>query len=91
MTKSETIDAAEKLRAILYDAAGHDRAVDLQKIKIEELGNEQLLWVDVAGSKVTVPPEQMQSALGSTDEVGSLEIFDEFYRFCIPLLDPKAS
>jgi magnesium transporter len=91
MTKSETIDPEPTVRSILYDASGHDRAADLQKIKIEELGNEQLLWVDVAGSKATVLPEQMQSALGSTDEVGSLEIFDEFYRFCIPLLDPKAS
>ena len=76
-----------KLRAILYDAGGHDRAVDLDAIDISRLGKQQLLWVDLIGSEGVALPEQMQSALGTPDEAGSLEIFDQFYRFCIPTRD----
>ena len=74
------------LRAILYDAAGHDRDVDLDAIDIDRLGKQQLLWVDRTGSAAVKLPEQMQSALGTPDDAGSLEIFDRFYRFCIPTL-----
>jgi magnesium transporter len=91
VTKPQTDKSGAGVRAILYDANGHDREVDLQSIKLEALGNEQLLWVDLEGSRSAVLPEQMQSALGSDEEVGSLEIFNDYYRFCIPLRDEQGS
>ena len=75
------------LRTILYDADGPDRDVDLAAIDINRLGTQQLLWVDLIGSTPIELPEQMQSALGAPDDAGSLEIFDQFYRFCIPTRD----
>ena len=80
-------NSRNSLRAILYDAGGHDRDVDLNAIDIDRLGKQQLLWVDRTGSEAVQLPEQLQSALGAPDDAGSLEIFDQFYRFCIPTLD----
>jgi Mg2+ and Co2+ transporter CorA len=84
-------DGQRKTRVILYDAAGHDREVPLETIQVDNLGNEQLLWVDLAGDKPTLLPEQMQAAAETTDNGGSLEIFDTFYRFGIPLHDRSES
>jgi Mg2+ and Co2+ transporter CorA len=80
-----------RLLAILYDAAGHDREVDLEEVDINSLAKEQLLWVDLTGPDSSRLPEQMHSALGSADDPGSLEIFDHFYRFCIPVRDKPNS
>jgi magnesium transporter len=79
------------LRAILYDAAGHDREVALESVDIEGLANDQLLWVDVTGHGRTELPQQMRLALASADNVGSLEIFDSFYRFGIPVRDREGT
>lgn len=87
MTKPEPKDPEAHLRAILYDAGGRDREVSLDEINIEGLAKEQLLWVDRTGSAPVELPEQMQSALGSVANAGFLEIFDQFYRFCIPTRD----
>lgn len=84
MADPEPAKSANNLRAILYDAGGHDRDLDLDAIDIDRLGKQQLLWVDLVGPAATDLPEQMQSALGAPDDAGSLEIFDQFYRFCIP-------
>jgi hypothetical protein len=89
MTSGQPSDRDVSVRAILYDAAGHDREVRLENIDIDDLGKEQLLWVDVGDGRRTLLPEQMQSALGAVDNVGSLEIFDTFYRFGVPLRDPS--
>lgn len=83
--------SAVSLRAILYDAAGQDREVDLGDVDIPALGENQLLWVDVSGDGSVELPEPLQSALGSVKGVGQLEIFDTFYRFCIPALDNHGS
>jgi Mg2+ and Co2+ transporter CorA len=39
---------AEALQAVLYDASGKDRTVDLDRAAVEKVGKQQLLWVDVA-------------------------------------------
>ena len=87
MPTSEPDECKQTARAILYDAGGHDREVRLEEIHIEELAKQQLLWVDQTGGAAADLPQQMQSALANADEVGSLEIFDQFYRFCIPTRD----
>lgn len=73
------------VRAILYDAAGHDRDVRLDDVDLGALAGDQLLWVDLTGAGAAQLPEAMRVALGATDAVGRLEIFDHFYRFAIPL------
>lgn len=90
MTGAETLPG-ESVRVILYDAAGHDREVALETVDIGTLAKDQLLWVDLAGSRRAALPEQMQAALGAPDNVGTLEIFDRFYRFGIPLRDQRDS
>lgn len=79
------------LRVILYDAAGQDREVSLGSVDIDALGKQQLLWVDRTGAAPVELPEHMREALGSTEDVGSLEIFDQFYRFCVPTRDQTDS
>lgn len=91
MTSAQTSDPEASIRAILYDAAGHDREVDLETVEIDALAKQQLLWIALIGSRSVILPQQVRSALGSEDNVGSLEIFDEFYRFGIPLRDPPHS
>lgn len=85
MSSAQTSDTAKRLRAILYDAAGHDREVSIKEIEIGSLTKEQLLWVDVGDAELSLLPKQFKSALGAPDTVGSLEIFDQFYRFGLPL------
>lgn len=87
MTNPDPGKSKANVRVILYDAGGHDRDVDLAAIDVDRLGKQQLLWVDRTGSAPVELPEQMQLALGSIDDAGSLEIFDRFYRFCIPTRD----
>lgn len=91
MTNTQTSDADASVRAILYDAAGHDREVPLDSIEIDTLGKEQLLWVDLTDRERVLLPRELQAALGAVDNVGSLEIFDQFYRFGIPLREPPKS
>jgi magnesium transporter len=88
---SEQSPVASRIRALLYDAAGHDCEVSLDTVEIDGLTNEQLLWVDVTGHGSVALPRQLQSALSTADNVGSLEIFDTFYRFGIPLRDREGS
>jgi magnesium transporter len=84
-------DDREALRVILYDAEGHDQEVKPNAVDLETLGKQQLLWVDHSGSGRAELPAAMQSALASTDEIGTLEIFDQFYTFCIPTADRSDS
>lgn len=79
-------------RAILYDAAGHDRECEIEKIDLDQLGKDQLLWVDLTGTGpqgVLSLPESLRESVGPLDDVGHLELFDEFYRFGVPLLGPE--
>ena len=84
-----------KTLALLYDAAGHDRKVDdLDKVDPSSLGPEQLLWVDVNefddGQLHGLPPH-LPVAEVSLEELGNLQIFDDHYRFAIPLHDKQQS
>jgi hypothetical protein len=45
MTDLHPAKSENDFRAILYDAGGHDRNVDLGTIDIERLGKQQILWV----------------------------------------------
>lgn len=74
---------------ILYDAAGHDQACELQTTAVSELGPEQLLWVDVSGdqSDIGVLPQPFLEAAQAAPEQSQLQIFDQFYRFSLPLFD----
>lgn len=79
-------------RAILYDAAGHDRECDLASADLKGLGDDQLLWIDLrshTAQHMSGLPEQLQRSIGELDEVGHLELFDDFYRFAVPVLEPK--
>ena len=78
------------ISCILYDAAGHDRACDLHENQISDLGSEQLLWVDVSGdlnSEIARLPPPLRDAAQSAPEQSQLQIFDEFYRFSLPLFE----
>ena len=82
-------------RALLYDAAGHDRQVDdVGKVDPSSLGPEQLLWVDVsefeAGQVHGLPPHLPISEI-SLEDLGSLQILDDHYRFAIQLHDQDRS
>ena len=84
-----------KTRALLYDAAGHDRTVnDVDEVDPSSLGSEQLLWVDVSefddGQLHGLPPH-LPVAEVSLEELGSLQIFDDHYRFAITLHDKEQS
>ena len=85
MTDADDENSRMNVRAILYDAAGHDREVAIADVDVERLANEQLLWVDLTGASPELLPEPLRSALGPDDMVGSLEIFDQFYRFGVAL------
>jgi magnesium transporter len=91
MTSSKPNDADATLRVTLYDAAGQDREIALESVNIETLGDDQLLWIDSTDHGRVLLPPQLKKALGAVDNVGSLEIFDEFYRFGIPLGDASES
>lgn len=82
------------LRAILYDAAGHDRDCDLKQVQFEKLGKDQLLWVDLSGTGDRGPealPEALRASVQQPESTGQLETFDDFYRFALPLLEPDDS
>lgn len=91
---SAEAEAAAFPRAILYDAAGKDRECDLAQIDLEKLGKDQLLWVDLSGTKLAEDssvPEPLLQCIGKVDGTDRLELFDEFYRFAVPLLEPAGS
>jgi magnesium transporter len=85
MQASSTKEDPSAVRTILYDAVGNDREVRLEDVAIDSLANDQLLWVDVSGTEGVALPAEMQSALGPQNQIGQLQLFDNFYRFAIPL------
>lgn len=75
---------------ILYDAAGHDQKCDLRTIDVSKLTSEQLLWVDVSGAAATeikTLPKPLREAARAAQQGAQLRIFDEFYRFSLPLFE----
>jgi Mg2+ and Co2+ transporter CorA len=56
------------LRATLYDASGRDREVELRPGIADQLGDRQLLWVDLDGRDAEAIAE-LQATFGLPDEV----------------------
>lgn len=82
----------ENVTAYLYDAAGHDEEVGLEDVDIENLEENQLLWVKVLKRDEDLL-DRVTSAL-KVDHVpckavvrdsGPLDIdrFETFFRFCV--------
>ena len=81
-------------RAILYDASGHDRECDLREVNFQQLGKEQLLWIHLStlsATDVASLPDELRASVGQFGEIGGIELFDDFYRFTIPLPDKDAT
>lgn len=81
------------IRAILYDAAGHDREQDLGALDFTTLGPEQLLWVDISSFDPATDnlPSEIGACAEPLDNLGSLQIFDDHYRFAVLLPDRDRS
>ncbi len=80
--------------AILYDAAGRDREIDLAGFDISTLGAEQLLWVDGRRQDMaSLPhlPAPMKDAVRAGEGHSGVEIFDTFYRFHVATWTQHAS
>jgi magnesium transporter len=81
-------------RALLYDATGKDREIQLKELKLSKLGTNQLLWIDTTWKESAAPknfPEKIRKSLASADEAGALEILDDHYRFAVSVRgDDKA-
>lgn len=79
--------SATLIRALLYNAAGHDQAVDLSAFPAKALSKNQLLWIDGPAAELralTVLPADMADRVRD-DAAGGLEILDPVYRFAIPV------
>ena len=75
---------------ILYDAKGQDQSCELHATAISDLGPEQLLWVDVSGNikqEIARLPQRLMEAAQAAKEQPDLRIFDDFYRFSLPLFE----
>jgi magnesium transporter len=81
-------------RALLYDATGKDREIQLKELKLSKLGTNQLLWIDTTWKESEAPknfPEKIRESLASAGEAGALEILDDHYRFAVSVRgDDKA-
>jgi magnesium transporter len=76
------------LKIILYDAAGHDREIDQTQIDLKTLGPNQLLWISGNMSQVQAVkklPDEVREALCAETGSSRLEIFENCYRFHVPL------
>ena len=73
-------------RALLYDASGKDREIQLKELKLSKLGSNQLLWIDTTWKESLTPknfPEKIRQSLASADEAGALQILDGHYQFAV--------
>lgn len=86
--QKESTDAPERpIRAVLYDAAGHDEDIDPSAVPVKALRDDQLLWVDgpldaLRASKHV--PADIRAALGNYTGTCGLEILDPVYRVTVP-------
>ena len=90
----------ENVRAFLYDAAGHDEEISIDEVDIEQLEENQLLWVNVlkrdeklldqvakALKVVNVPCAAVIDDSGRPD----IDRFETFFRFCVDSVVTKGS
>ncbi|HKO33139.1 MAG TPA: CorA family divalent cation transporter [Candidatus Limnocylindria bacterium] len=73
MTNGKDVPA---LRAVLYDAAGRDREVEVRPGLADELGEHHLLWIDVDG-RDTDAIASLVDLFGLPDETASVLASDE--------------
>ena len=86
------LDAMTSIRAILYDAAGHDEEVSAADIDLTSLRKDQLLWIDGSLAEVKALkrlPAEIADAVSEEVRPVSLEIFEPFYRFWVPALPER--
>lgn len=79
-----------EVRALLYNAAGHDEAIDTADIDFAGLNKDKLLWIDGPAQKLVELkslPEGIVGAVHTDAQTATLEIFDSCYRFFVPVLD----
>ena len=79
-----------EVKALLYNAAGHDEAMATADIDFAGLNKNKLLWIDGPADKlVTLKalPEDVARAIHADAQTATLEIFDSCYRFFVPVLD----
>lgn len=80
------------IRAVLYNAAGHDEDIQIADVNTKSLGKNQLLWID-GGLEELRTLEAIPKEIGdviATDMGGvSLEILDPVYRFTVPMLKER--
>ncbi len=74
------------VRCVLYDAAGHDREIDDVDIDLDQLGDDQLLWLDGAADQLKALPDlpaPMREALARPAPLQAVEVHEHDYRFCL--------
>ena len=79
-----------KIKALLYNAAGHDEAIATAEIDFARLNKNKLLWIDgppETVAKLDALPEDLARAVDTDAQSATLEIFDSCYRFFVPVLD----
>ena len=84
----------EGLRALLYDAEGRDRVVQLRDVDWGQLDTQRLLWVHGPAAEVSSYeglPEPLASALRLRECARSFEILGKTLHFCIPYPPGKKS
>ena len=87
--------ADESLRAVLYDASGEDREVRLTANELPELGESQLLWIDIDTTRRKAVPKltallkaKGETAVALSPEAGSAAVRDygRYFSIGIPVL-----
>jgi magnesium transporter len=92
------LTSTEGVRAVLYDADGTDREVEIDGLRPADLKAHQLLWVDVeADGDDAIPeiwewlglePDDMERAVGPVDRP-RLDAFDDFFRVTVIVVDAE--
>ncbi len=75
------------IRALLYDAAGHDEDIDPSALPVKALRKDQLLWIDGPLDKLRASrhlPADIRTALLDYAAKCNLEILDPVYRITVP-------
>lgn len=94
LVETEGMGGDASVRAVLYDADGSDREVEVTRSIFEELREQQLLWVDIAvaeGGSAEGPWEalgvkRIERALESTNRP-HIEAFDRFFHVTVIVVE----
>jgi magnesium transporter len=89
-----------RVHAYLYDADGHDREVALDEQCIQDLGERNLLWVDVGARDrqtlehlaklFNLDPDSVRELLRSQDDL-YLDNYGEYFQFDVVALGPVSN